>query len=177
MFCCWIVPCPSGMSNAMPGSAFSHPLKCERKKYLYCSQVWQCSIINTTLIESSLPRITEDPWSKTSPQMLLTLLVFTTQSGGFSWALSHISCTKATEKLQLCASLVSSCEPAFSETKSCQTDGEVRQNWHQMPPPPRSAWTDWWDRYPTRSHCWRLHQHVILKDIWWCRRVCQTAEL
>lgn len=42
---------------------FLIPSEARKKKNLYCSQVWQCSIIKTILIEISLPRITEDPWT------------------------------------------------------------------------------------------------------------------
>lgn len=42
---------------------FFTPSEARKKKYLYFYQVWQCSIIKTILIESSLPRITEDPWT------------------------------------------------------------------------------------------------------------------
>lgn len=131
--CCWTGSCPSGMSNAMPGCAFSHPLKHERKKYLYCSQVWQCS-------QNHFNR-KQPPKNHGGSMNFPTHAAHTSglyhKSGGFSWALSHTSCTKATE--QLCASLVSSCEPAISETKSCQTDGEVWWNCLPCPGQPGQA--------------------------------------
>lgn len=33
------------------------------KQNVYCFQVWQTSMIKTSLIKSSLPNITEDPWT------------------------------------------------------------------------------------------------------------------
>lgn len=56
-----VLPVGDEQSNAW--LCFLTPSEAWNKKYLYCSQVWQCSIIKTILIESSLPRITEDPWT------------------------------------------------------------------------------------------------------------------
>lgn len=158
---------------------FFTPSEAWKKKYLYCSQVWQCSTIKTILIESSLPRITEDPW--TSPHMLLTLLVFTTSLVAFP----EIWATPAAQKPQNSSSSVLPwCHgvnlPVLKQKAAKlmeRSDGIATRNCHQVPPLPRSARTGWWDPCPTRSRSWRLCQNVILKHIWWCRRVCQTAEL
>ena len=72
-------------------------------KSLYCSQVWQTSIIKTSLIKSSLPE-SQKIHETTSSDMLLALLVFTTESLPKLWVTWVAQSSEAPEKLQLCAS-------------------------------------------------------------------------
>lgn len=163
------------MSSAMPGSVFSHPLKRERKN-IYCFQVWQCSIIKTILMESSFPRITEDPWTDFPAHAAHTSGLYHTV-WWLSLSFEPHQLHKGHRKVPAL------CLPGVI-LWTCLPRNKKLPNWRRgltkLTPDASSAQVSQ-DRLtgsPSRELLhWRLHRHVMSKHIGWYRRVCQTAEL